>query len=301
MVRLTKKQRGEHLFVYSVFAYPMLLFLIFYVFVNFNSILLAFEEIDSTGQPSFAGAENFIRFFRDLADSANVLQTSVVNSLLLFGVGLLITLPLSIIFSFYLYKKFFLHLPIRIIVMIPSIASTFIISLLFKKFVEEALPGLMMKIGVENFPKLLANAKYSYPTVLFYMVWISFSGNLIILPNAMNAISDSVIESAELDGANLFEEFWHIVLPQIYPTLTTFLITSVAGIFTASGPLIEFYMYSAPPETWNFGYYITVQTMLNADELKSYIIYPYLAATGIVVTLVSAPLTFLVKWILDKG
>lgn len=48
---------------------------------------------------------------------------------------------------------------------------------------------------------------------------------------SMNTISDSVIESAQLEGAGFFTEFFHIVLPLCYSTIVTFLVVGIASIF----------------------------------------------------------------------
>lgn len=293
---LTKKELKKYGFILAVFAYPAILFMIFYVGININSILLAFQKIDLGGGKTFAGFDNFAFFFESIRNNP-IVGTSLKNSLLIYVLNLVICMPLYLIFSFYLFKKFFGNRIFRLIVMVPSIVSTFIICLLFKKFVESALPSIANMLGVKDFPMLLSDPKYTFGTMIFYMIWISFSTSLIVYPNAMDSIDGAIYESVRVEGASLLQEFWYIVMPLIYPTISTFLITGVAGIFTAEGPLISFYMYSAPPEVYTFGYYMTSKVMTASNNLD----YPYLAAGGLVITLISAPLTYFVKYLLDKN
>ena len=284
-------------FVAAVLAYPLILFLIFYVGVNFNSILMAFENIDVYGKVTFAGFDNFKSYFEKMfSTQGSLVAISVKNSLLMYFINLIICMPLYILFSYMLFKKCFLNRTIRFIVMIPQVVSSFVICMLFKNFTGSALPDLMRMFGVNDFPNLLRDVNYIFPTCLFYMIWISFSGSLIVYPNAMKEIDQSIIESAQIDGvSNMFQELRYIIIPLIFPTLSTFLVTGFAGIFLNCGPLIEFYLYDADTSVYNMGYYF-ITGVMTGKKMD----YPELAAGGLILTLVSAPLTYLVKFGLDK-
>lgn len=284
-------------FVVSILAYPLLLFIIFYVIINFNSIIMAFENIDIYGNVTFAGLSNFASYLEKMFSSqGSLVAISFKNSLLMYSINLVICMPLYILFSYMLFKKCFLHRTIRFVVMIPQVVSSFVLCMLFMNFTGSALPDLMRKFGVNDFPNLLKDVNCIFPTTLFYMIWISFSGSLIVYPNAMKEIDEGILESAQIDGAsNMFQELWYIVLPLIFPTLSTFLVTGVAGIFLNCGPLIEFYLYEADPKVYNMGYYFITGVMTGKK-----IEYPELAAGGVILTLISAPLTYLVKFVLDK-
>ena len=168
--------------------------------------------------------------------------------------------------------------------------------MLFKNFTGGALPDLMKSLGIKNFPNLLKDVKWMFPTSLFYMIWISFAGSLIVYPNAMKEIDSGITESAQIDGVEtMWQELRYIILPLIFPTLSTFLITGFAGIFLNCGPLIEFYLYEADTGIYNMGYYF-VSKVMTGKKIE----YPELAAGGLILTLVSAPLTYLVKFALDK-
>lgn len=114
--------------------------------------------------------------------------------------------------------------------------------------------------------------------------------------NAMSGIPQEIVESAHLDGATGINEFWRITLPMVYPTLSTFLITGVAGLFTNQINLYSFYGGSAPESVQTYGYYLFTRTQLAKSESE----YPLLSAMGLLFTMVIVPLTFGVKWMLEK-
>ena len=295
----TKRKIKTYMFVYSLLAYSLIKFLIFYVYVNSKSIAMAFQNIDELGNTSFAGLQNFKNFFSFLSESATdpTIKTAIKNSLINYTVGL-IAPPICLLVSYYIFKKQPFYRAYRFIVMIPQIVSGFVLCLVFFVFVEDAIPSMMENIfGVEQFPNLLGNAKYTFATTLFYSIWASLAVTILLYTNAMQAIDTSILESARLDGCNYFQELGYIVLPLILGTVAVGFITGVGGIFTAAGPLMAFWEFNAPPETMNLGYYFTQQVMRNKENPVG---YPMLAAMGLVFTLISVPLTLLVKKAFDK-
>ena len=95
---MTKQSRGKLLFYICVLAYPMLHYLIFYVGVNINSVLLAFQEYDQDlAVYRFVGFVNFKNFFIDLF-GGTVLLTSLKNSMILWAATVFVGLPLNLLF-----------------------------------------------------------------------------------------------------------------------------------------------------------------------------------------------------------
>ena len=297
--RLKKNANWKSLlFQISIYFYPLLLFCVFWVGTNVNSIVMAFQNISALdGTRSFAGLKNFGDFLNGIfgqSDNA-LLRTSFINSFKMYFINLSICMPLYLLFSFYMFKKMFGSKIYLIIIMLPSIVSSFIVSLIFKRFVNVVLPDIFSEFGVE-FPVLLQDPQYTFGTMLFYMIWLSFSTSLIVYPNAMRAIDPQILESARIDGAGFWREFWSIIMPLIMPTISTFIVIGVSDIFITSGPLVEFFQWNAYPEVYTFGYYFTAKTMTASNEFE----YPLMAAGGLILTLMSTPITFLVKWLLEK-
>ena len=289
-----KKRTAEFIFLAVILAYPLLHFAVFYIGVNFNSILLAFQKYDMDYNLQWNGFGNFVDVFNSLKGST-LLGTSVWNSLRVFFWTTVIGFPLNMLFSYYLYKRIIGHQVIRFIIMLPSIISGMIMSLLFVKFVSGALPRLFYNIGL-TLPDLLHDPEYTFGTMLFYTLWTGFTSSLILYPNAMNSIPKEITESAQLDGVNTFKELLYIIMPLIYPTITTFFVTGVASLLSFSGPLFAFYYYNAPPEVYTSGYYLFVRVMAS-DGITG---YPFAAAAGILFTLSSAPLTIITKYCMER-
>ena len=293
------KRMHENIFGWILLAYPVLTFCIFYIGINFNSILMAFETIDIKGNVEFAGFSNFVTFIKNAVGEGTLLGISFKNSAKMYVINFIICNPLYFIFSFYLFKNFYASKLIRSIIMIPMIVSSFILGLVFKMFVENGLPfvySVLTNNPAEDFPSLFTDPRYTFGTSIFYMIWTSFTMALILYPNAMNAIGEQIFESARIDGTNLWTEFWFIVMPLIWPTISTNLVLSVAEFFTNGGVGMLFFRFEAPPEVQTVGYFFTAQVMTGTGETA----YPFLAAGGLILTAITCPVVFLVKYLLER-
>lgn len=294
--RITKGTVSKYVFIGSLLIYPAILFCIFYLYVNFNSIALAFQKIDFAGNKSWNGLKNFATFFKEIGDSNSVIRISLINSVRMWATNFAICMPLYIIFSYYVFKKWTGSGVFRALIMLPSIMSSFVVCLLFKKFVEVALPSMMKGFfSIDNFPNLIREVEYQWGTTLFYMIWISFATSIIVYSNAMKEIDSGIFEAAKIDGVNVAQEIFYIVLPLIMPTITTFVVTGVTGIFSSAGVLVAFYEYSAGSHLYVFGYLIVQRTMTRGEYY-----YPVLASMGIVMTLLMTPITLGVKALLER-
>lgn len=301
-----KTRTGKRVIFYTLIcALPVLQFCIFTFYINFNSIKMAFEtynyRTDGTDGivRSFAGLANFSRAWEFFSASGQMIK----NSALLFATNIFITIPLALIFSFYLCKKCRFSGFFKVILYMPNIVSPMIFALLFKNVMNYAMPAIFQGMPQLMVP-LTENANMTYVAILFFNVWVSFGVNVLMFTGAMSGINESVIESAQLDGAKPMQEFFYISVPMIFSTLSTFIILGMTGIFTNQMNLYTFYAYEAPTSLESMGYYLykaaSMADYINVDGLKGYLNYPQLAALGLILTLFVAPVTFIVRKLFDK-
>ena len=302
------RKAKEYLFVASFLVYPLFLFIVYYVCVNFNSILMAFREPVATSYNGgdFVGFQNFETFLGRFFGENASLGSAFWNSIKTYFINLIICMPLYLLFAYMIFKKCFMHKTIRTISMLPQIISGFVIGMLFKIFIygnNAPLTKILHAMGVDVATQgVLYTPSLAYGVIIFYTIWLSFGTNLVVYPNAMKEVGDEIYESARLDGVTTaWQEMRYIILPLIFPTISTFLITGIANIFTNDLGLLSFFNVSATsadviPDTLdNIGFYYTRMLLVGKQ-----IDYPVLAAGGLLMTLVVAPLTLLVKFLLDK-
>ncbi|MFQ7076732.1 MAG: ABC transporter permease subunit [Christensenellaceae bacterium] len=156
----------------------------------------------------------------------------------------------------------------------------------------------MMKnlFGLKTFPNLISEVKYTFKTVLFYNVWMSFTTALVMYSNAMNQVSDEILESGKIDGVEGgLQEMFYLVLPMIFPTITTFLITGFSAFLSMSGPLVAFFKFNAPQSSYTLGYFFYIRWQ--PRPVRS---CPYLAAGGLIATIIMAP-DLPLKWLEKYG
>ena len=125
---LTRNQQ-RNLFFGLMVSVPILLFVLFYGVINFNTILLAFQTHEAIpGQigyeTSFAKFENFKVVFQMLSYGEN--WRMVTNSLILWAFKLCIGLSVSVIFSYYVYKKMVGSRFFRVVLFLPNIISNLV-------------------------------------------------------------------------------------------------------------------------------------------------------------------------------
>ena len=293
-----KKKYKDLIFYILLIAIPLAQFCIFYIYVNFNSVLLAFKRFDyDTGLYRYVGVENFARVFRDFA-SSELVSASVKNSLIAYAVGLLFGTGLALLFSYYIYKKSFGQKFFQVMLFLPSIVSSVAMVMMFKYFTDLALPEVINKIfpGSE-FIGFLSEENTRFGTLLFFCIWAGFGSNVLLYVGAMNGINDSIVEAAHLDGCGTMREFISITFPMIFPTFTTLFIVNIAGIATNQINAYLFYGLDVPPNCYTLGFYMFKDLVTGTAGLSE---YPYLSAMGLVMTVVVTPIVLVVRKLLIK-
>lgn len=297
------------IFYILMLALPLIQFAIFYVYVNFKSIGMAFMEypkFDFFGENGkFVGFKNFGIVF-DILKARPYLLT---NSLTLAFFMLCVAMPLAIFFSFYVYKKRLFHGFFKVVLFLPQIISGVVFATIIYGFFG-ALSQATPYTQINPFEGTTMSPDYVRTMLIAFTVWMSFGVNVLLFTGAMNNINPSLVEAAELDGCNAFREFIHVTFPSIFPTIVSFVIITISGIFVNQMFLMEFPGVSMNQHTIGYFLYSNAQNTSNAIYLQSDIIdpyndkelfaYPILSAFSLLITLVLLPVTLVIKKLLNK-
>ena len=187
----------------------------------------------------------------------------------------------------------------------PSIISSIVMVIIYSNLSELVLAPMINKIFYENLHVLekpvytiLNTPEMAFGALIFYVLWVGFGTPVLLYSGAMNNISDSVVEASKLDGITPIKEFFFITLPLVYPTIIIFFTTNLATVFTNQMELFSFYGggTNVQPQLQTVGYYIFKEAAAARPEGM----LPKLSAFGLLITLVVAPITLFVRYILNK-
>ena len=301
MSNVTKKKgigrKGDLIFHWALLIWPLLQFAVFYIAVNFNSFKMAFERVE--GQSFFYYFENIFDAKYMWHDVLGAVKTSVI----FYVISMVISVPLALLFAYYISKKLWGGKVFRLFLFLPSIVSSMVMVVLFHQFVDKALGTIWQDVFNSSDKPLLISPSNpdSYVSVMLFYIWTNFGTTTLIYSNKMAEISPETLEAAQLDGATSWQEFFYIVLPFTYPTLSVFLVTGFATIFTNQYNLFSFFGSGLGFDTGTMGYYIfnAVQDAAGKGSYDANVFNQY-AALSIVVTAVLVPMTLGLRWALDK-
>lgn len=288
-------KKKETIFCILFLLFPIVQFLIFYVALNMNSILLAFQTYDfGTAEYYLSGFVNFKNVIDDIFVTQNLLH-AVTNSGIQFLVTLFIITPLNIICAYVVFKKVPFSSFIKIMLFMPNVLPAMAFVTNARVLITYGFPEIF---ATEN---LLNPYDYSsFWSVLIFGGWMSFASGLIVYLSAMSSISKEVLEYGELEPLSSLKELVYIIIPSIFPTIVTYIVVTIGGFFINAGHFYSFFGGNATKYTPfdTLGYYFFIKVAGN--EAVTGADYTYAAAGGILFTLVVAPITIFTKNLLEK-
>lgn len=288
------KRRSELRFITLALIYPLLIFAIFYLFVNFNSFLLALK-VEENGTYVFADDlfVNFKKTFTMLTKDPIMIR-GLKNQLLIYAYGIFINQPFQIIISYFIWKKIPLGGFFKVVIFIPSIVSGMVYVTIGRYIISDLIP---LMVG-DPYLRLLDSFETQFKTVFIYSILIGVGGNIVYYLGAISSVDQSVVEYGKLDGLNSPRELWHIVLPHIWPTMISFIIVTTSQFFTEKLSLYDFFAGGAHTNSYTLGYYYFI--LVFSNNTLNTAAYPEGAAAGLLFTIIAVPMTFGIKYLLER-
>jgi multiple sugar transport system permease protein len=160
---------------------------------------------------------------------------------------------------------------------IPSITSLVAVGLGFRWLFQTEGPvnAMLQHFGLNPVP-WLGSTTWAMPVLIVLSSWKQLGFNLVVFLAGLQAIPISRYEAAELDGANAWQQFWHITLPGLRPTFIFATVTTAiftlrsfeqVYVITGGGPLnstnlLVYYIYDQAFAQFDFGYAAAAATVL---------------------------------------
>jgi len=250
-------ERAKRSFAYAIIIPTFIYILLWVIFPSIWVIILSFFDYSPRrsgswflglgGHNPFVGLENFKEMFdfssnKSLRSSnfQGALKNSLIFSFLVVPLNLCITLPLAVLI--YKLKPKFVNNIFRTIIFIPVITSSVGVGIMWKYIFhpQKGLLNFFLSLVTDKFIVInwlndttltFFGINIALFAVILAYLWMDIGYNFIIFIAALQSLPESVLESAELDGASGFQKFFHIILPLLLPQIMLTTILTMISAF----------------------------------------------------------------------
>ena len=207
-----------------LFLAPIAVFTaIFFVAPLVSSVYLSFTRWNGLSAPRWVGVDNYTF----LLTQSPEFWTTLINTLIVAGSLVVIGVPVSLLLAA-VFARSRGRAIWRSVLLLPQVTNVVAIGYIWQ-FVLDDNNGLVNRslagFGVRG-PDWLSDPTWAMVSVIMVMIWYEAGKNMLILSAAIDGVSPSLTEAAQLDGAGPVRIFWSITLPLIRPALTFVVITS---------------------------------------------------------------------------
>jgi len=249
---------------------PYLIFVtVFVMFPVLFCFFLTFHKWNIISPMHFIGVDNYARLFHD-----RLFWKAIGNTLKF----LLVHIPLQLIVSLFLAQL--LNQKIKAIsffrasFFLPVIVSGVVVTILWQQlfgFDSGIFNRVLSGIGL---PKIgwLVNPDIAIYSIAVMATWKNVGLYVILFLVGLQTVPPQYYEAAKLEGATRWQQFYHITLPMINPTIFLVVVLSTIGgfslfiepyIMTGGGPLNQtlsgvLYIYKQAFQYYNMGYSATL-------------------------------------------
>lgn len=255
------------------------------------SISISFFKWNGIGEKTFVGLSNYINLFT----IDKVFGIALTNNLIWIILTTVLVTALALALALLLNQKFKGRVIFRAIFYFPYMLSWIVIGIVWKWIYNPNIGFLdefLKLIGIDNL-KLgwLSNPSIALYCVFFAALWQSVGQPMLYFLAGLQAIPQELYEAAKVDGANPWQTFIKITLPQLKETFVivfaTLIIASmkiydVIFVMTQGGPAnstqtLASYMYSQTFKFSNLGTGSAIATVMMV--VMMIVIIPYVLFT----------------------
>lgn len=245
--RVLKREMPLH-----IMLIPAVVFVLVYSYGPMLGSVIAFQNFSPAKgifRSEWIGWDNFNRLF-SLLNFKQVLLNTISISLQKMVWGIVIPVIFAILLnevSNKIFKKMF-----QTLIYVPNFLSWIILAGIMTDILSPSggiVNQILSHFGIEPI-FFLGDPKYFQGTIIVTDIWQRFGFGTVVYLASLTGIDSTLYESAEMDGANRWQQTLHITLPGLKPIIVLMTILSMGSVLNAGFDQI-FNMYS--PQVYETG------------------------------------------------
>ena len=255
--RMGKLERKNTLVAYSFLAPNFIGFAVFTLVPVICAIALSLFEWNGgdISKLKFVGLDNYatifatkkvaekgLAYFFNRADLGIALKNTVYYTVVTVPLTIICALALALLLNKIRGAVFF-----RTVFFFPYVSSMVAICVCWSFMLMRNGPvnQMIMALGIDFNKGWTADSTMAMWAIILVSVWRNMGYYMVLYLAALQGIPRELMEAATVDGANKWQQFLHVTLPQLKPTtffvsvmmvISCFKIYDVVAIMTEGGP-----------------------------------------------------------------
>ena len=210
-----------------LFLLPSLIFFVGFVIVPMIlCVVYSLLDYNLSGIQGFAGLKNYAQLLTD-----TVFHRGLLNTILIVVVAVPTVTAFSLWAGSALYKmKPFGRSFFRCVFYLPVVTGSVAVTVVWKWMLNPYYGLINQLTGNVGFD-WLGNSKTAIWCIILILFTTSIGQPVVLYTSALGNVDASIIEAAQVDGANSLQVFWKIKWPAIMPTTLYVLVITTINSF----------------------------------------------------------------------
>lgn len=212
-----------------IMALPVFLILFFIMYVPMAGLVMAFKDFDYTlgiWKSPWNGIENFKFLLASKATFVSMTKNTLIYYVIFTALGTFLNVTLAIAIDQFVFKK--VAKTMQTLMIIPVFISYAAVQFIVYAFISTDTG--MINHMLDTPIRFYSSASW-WPLILTVVkIWNSVGYGSVLYMSVLAGIDTELYEAAEIDGANKWQQIWHITIPSLIPMITVMLLLSVGSI-----------------------------------------------------------------------
>ena len=203
--------------------------LLFTVYPLYKSLVLSFREWNPIGVDNYVGIANYAAILKDSL-FLKAYKNALVYAFYTVVAGLIWGVATALALQDIKWRGFF-----RALYFLPTITSSVAVAMFWSLIYQPdsgLLNSLLRYVGISG-PNWLAQTNTAMIAVSIVVVWVGTGYWMVIFLAGLLDIPVEYIDAAKVDGANGWQLFWYVTLPQLTPTIFFYLTNAIITVWSA--------------------------------------------------------------------
>ena len=270
-IKLRKNQHFKRQMPLHLMLLPGIIITFIFHYLPLAGLSIAFQKFNAAkgfqGNQKWVGLDNFAYIFA-LPNIWNVLQNTVTIADAKIILGLVVPVVVALMLNELQSRK--LQRALQTIIYFPHFLSWIILATILADLLSPTtglVNQMLNALGMDSI-FFMGDNRYFQGTLIWTEVWKEFGYGTVVYMATITGIDPTLYEAAAIDGANRWQQTWHITLTGLRMIIILMMVLSLGNVLNAgfdqvfnmysevvysSGDILDTLMYRVGLESAKFG------------------------------------------------